>query len=71
VELTDHISPSLGLVRGTPTVTDRDLSGEDTEAFFASPGLQLTLIRQACNDEKTPGISRTGCASASRRSSGR
>jgi hypothetical protein len=40
---------------GTAIVTDKGLSGEDTEAFFASPGLSLTLIRPARKDEKTPG----------------
>jgi len=30
---------------GTAIVTDKGLSGEDTEAFFASPALELTLIR--------------------------
>ena len=39
---------------GTAIVTDKGLSGEDTEAFLASPGLSLTLIRPARNDEKTP-----------------
>jgi len=39
---------------GTAIVTDKGLSGDDTEAFFASPGLSLTLIRPARNDEKTP-----------------
>ena len=39
---------------GTAIVTDKGLSGEDTEEFFASPGLSLTLIRPARNDEKTP-----------------
>ena len=39
---------------GTAIVTDKGLSGEDTEAFFASPGLSLTLIRPARNDEQTP-----------------
>ncbi len=39
---------------GTAIVTDKGLSGEDTEAFFASPGLGLTLIRPARKDEKTP-----------------
>ena len=56
---------------GTAVVTGRGLSGEDTEEFFASPDLGLTLIRPARKDEKTPGASRTGCVSASRRSSGR
>jgi hypothetical protein len=39
---------------GTAIVTDKGLSGEDTEAFFASPGLGLTLIRPARNDEQAP-----------------
>ena len=32
---------------GTAIVTDKGLSGEDTEAFFTSPDLGLTLIRPA------------------------
>ncbi|HUK70712.1 MAG TPA: hypothetical protein VLW50_18470, partial [Streptosporangiaceae bacterium] len=32
---------------GTVIVTDKGLSGEDTEAFFTSPDLGLTLIRPA------------------------
>jgi hypothetical protein len=39
---------------GTAIVTDKGLSGEDTETFFASPGLGLTLIRPARKDENTP-----------------
>jgi hypothetical protein len=39
---------------GTAIVTDKGLAGEDTEAFFASPDLSLTLIRPARKDEKTP-----------------
>src|SRR5215831_12103450 len=39
---------------GTAVVTDKGLSGEGTEEFFASPGLDLTLIRPARKDEKTP-----------------
>ncbi len=39
---------------GTAIVTDKGLSGEGTEEFFASPGLGLTLIRPARKDEKTP-----------------
>jgi len=39
---------------GTVIVTDKGLSGDDTGAFFASPGLELTLIRPARKDEKTP-----------------
>ena len=37
---------------GTAVVTDKGLSGEDTEQFFT--GLELTLIRPARKDEKTP-----------------
>jgi hypothetical protein len=39
---------------GTAVVTDKGLSGEDTEAFFASPDLGLALIRPARKDEKAP-----------------
>src|SRR6266498_2965726 len=39
---------------GTATVTDKGLSGEDTEEFFAGPDLGLALIRPARKDEKTP-----------------
>ena len=39
---------------GTAIVTDKGLSGEDTEAFFAGPDVGLTLIRPARKDEKTP-----------------
>ena len=38
---------------GTAVVTDKGLSGEGTEEFFASPGLELTLIRPARKDEQT------------------
>src|SRR5215831_9632238 len=37
---------------GTAIVTDKGLSGEDTEAFFAGPDLGLVLIRPARKDEK-------------------
>jgi hypothetical protein len=37
---------------GTTIVTDKGLSGEDTEAFFAGPDLGLALIRPARKDEK-------------------
>jgi hypothetical protein len=37
---------------GTVIVTDKGLSGEDTEEFFAGPDLGLTLIRPARKDEK-------------------
>jgi len=39
-------------VPGTAVVTDKGLSGEDTEQFFADLG--LTLIRPARKDEKPP-----------------
>ena len=35
-------------------VTDKGLSGEDSEAFFASPDLSLIVIRPARKDETTP-----------------
>ena len=39
---------------GTAVVSDKGLSGEETETFFASPDLGLTLIRPARKDETTP-----------------
>jgi Transposase DDE domain len=39
---------------GTAVVTDKGLAGEQTEAFFASDELGLTLIRPARKDEKQP-----------------
>jgi hypothetical protein len=39
---------------GTALVTDKGLSGQETEEFFASPGLGLALIRPARKDEKAP-----------------
>ncbi len=39
---------------GTVVVTDKGLSGQDTEAYFARPDLGLTLIRPARKDEKQP-----------------
>ena len=39
---------------GTAVVTDKGLAGEDTEAFFASTDLGLTLIRPARKDETAP-----------------
>jgi hypothetical protein len=36
---------------GTAVVTDKGLAGEGTEELFASPGLDLTLIRPARKDE--------------------
>jgi hypothetical protein len=39
---------------GTVIVTDKGLSGQDTEAFLAGPDLGLALIRPARKDEKAP-----------------
>jgi hypothetical protein len=39
---------------GTAVVTDKGLSGQETEEFFASADLGLALIRPARKDEKTP-----------------
>jgi hypothetical protein len=39
---------------GTAVVTDKGLAGGDTEAFFASPELGLTLLRPARKDEQAP-----------------
>ena len=47
--LKDH--PANRPAPGTAIVTDKGLSGEDTEEFFASPDLGLILIRPA---RKTP-----------------
>jgi hypothetical protein len=37
---------------GTAIVTDKGLAGQDTEQFFATPELNLTLIRPARKDER-------------------
>jgi hypothetical protein len=55
---------------GTAIVTDKGLAGEETEEFFASPDLGLTLIRRPARTRRLPGPYRTGRASASRPSSG-
>jgi len=39
---------------GTAVVTDKGLSGQETEEFFAGDDLSLTLIRPARKDEKQP-----------------
>jgi hypothetical protein len=39
---------------GSAVVTDKGLSGQDTEDFFAGDDLRLTLIRPARKDEKAP-----------------
>ena len=46
--------PANRLVLGTAVVTDKGLSGEETEEFFASGDLSLTMIRPARKDEKEP-----------------
>ena len=46
--------PTTRPVPGTAVVTGKGLSGEDTEAFFAGPGLGLILIRPARKYETTP-----------------
>jgi hypothetical protein len=50
--LEDH--PANRPAPGTAVVTDKGLSGEDTEEFLAGPDLGLFLIRPARKDEKTP-----------------
>ena len=49
-----HRPPANRPAPGTAIVTDKGLSGEETEEFFGSGDLQLTLIRPARNDEKQP-----------------
>jgi hypothetical protein len=39
---------------GTAIVTDKGLAGQDTAQFFATPQLNLTLIRPARKDERPP-----------------
>jgi hypothetical protein len=39
---------------GTAVVTDKSLSGQETEEFFAGDGLGLALIRPARQDKKQP-----------------
>jgi len=46
--------PANRPVPGTAVVTDKGLSGGDTEAFLTGPDLGLTLIRPARKDEKAP-----------------
>ena len=46
--------PANRPVPGTAVVTDKGLSGADTEAFFASDDLGLTLLRPARTDEQEP-----------------
>jgi hypothetical protein len=46
--------PANRPARGSAVVCDKGLAGADTQAFFASPGLDLTLIRPARKDETAP-----------------
>jgi hypothetical protein len=39
---------------GSTVVTDKGLSGQETEDFFAGPDLGLTLVRPARRDERQP-----------------
>ena len=50
--LTGH--PANRPAPGTAIVTDKGLSGKDTEEFFTSEELGLSLIRPARKDEKKP-----------------
>jgi len=52
-QLLEH-QPANRPAPGTAIVTDKGLSGEDTEAFFGGDDLRLTLIRPARKDEKDP-----------------
>jgi hypothetical protein len=46
-----YVEPANRPPPGTAIVTGKGLAGEGTEEFFASPGLDLTLIRPARKDE--------------------
>ena len=46
--------PANRPVPGTAVVTDKGLSGQDTEEFFTSGDLGLILVRPARKDEKQP-----------------
>ena len=50
-QMLDH-QPASRPASGTAVVTDKGLSGAQTEEFFASDDLQLTLIRPARKDEE-------------------
>lgn len=52
-QMLEH-APASRPAPGTAIVTDKGLSGGDTEAFFAGPGLGLALIRPARKDETAP-----------------
>ena len=61
--------PANRPVAGSTVVTDKGLSGADTEQFFTD--LDLLLVRPARRTRSGLARSRTGCVSGSRRSSGR
>jgi hypothetical protein len=46
--------PANRPVPGTAVVADKGLSGQETETFFGSDDLRLTLVRPARKDEKAP-----------------
>jgi hypothetical protein len=52
-QMLDH-QPANRPASGTAVVTDKGLSGAQTEEFFASDDRQLTLIRPARKDEEQP-----------------
>jgi len=58
------VSPASRPAPGTAIVTGKGLSGEDTEEFFASPELGLTLIRPARNWQIGAPVKRSLIASA-------
>ncbi|MGA8461180.1 MAG: transposase, partial [Streptosporangiaceae bacterium] len=49
-----ELQPANRPAPGTAVVTDKGLSGQGTEEFFAGDGLGLALIRPARKDEKQP-----------------
>jgi hypothetical protein len=49
-----ELQPANRPAPGTAIVTDKGLAGKDTEAFFTSADLNLTLIRPALRNEKPP-----------------
>ena len=49
-----NASPANRPAPGTAVVTDKGLSGQGTEEFFADDGLSMALIRPARKDEKQP-----------------
>jgi len=49
-----RVQPANRREPGTAIVADKGFSGDDFEKFLAGPGLGLTLIRPARQDEKNP-----------------